>query len=245
MGLLIGFLCMFALYMLWLRFFINSLFEKYAYFQKPECTDNPKYPAFTRSDYLLWSRCKLYLGGIFLLPIRCFFITGLILMGFLELLLISVIFRVKDFTQPQSSAFLRISKFFLRLNCRLILFFFGFYYIPTRTIPSAGSEYLRAGPDAPNAIIVSNHISFIDVFFFLSQARPVCFVSNQLVKGYPLVGLIAQIIQCVFVNRKVKESKINCLADIQRRSEHLAQNPKSRIGKSRIFWPLGARARAD
>lgn len=227
MSLLAGFMCMFALYAVWLLYFVRSLFEKYSYIGKPECINNPNYPAFTRADYANWSKTKLYLGGIFLLPIRAVLISGLILLTFLELLLVSIVFRVKDFAGAQSPAYLKVSKFFLRINCRLILFLFGFYYIPTTTIKSAGSEYLRPVPDTPGAIIVSNHISFIDIYFFLSQARPVCFVSNQLVRGYPLVGLIAQIIQCVFVNRKVKESKIKCLADIRKRSQDLLENPKS------------------
>jgi 1-acyl-sn-glycerol-3-phosphate acyltransferase len=84
-------------------------------------------------------------------------------------------------------------------------------------------------PESKHAIIISNHMSFMDIFYFLSQSRPVCFVSNHLVIKYPLVGKIAQIIQCVFVNRKEKESKIKCLNDLKERAENLRQLPDSNL----------------
>ena len=224
---LVEFLFMYFLYAIWMFYFVNNLFQKYSFLSKPECILNDKYPAFTRSDYHKWSKCKMFFCGLILLPIRVIAITGIVIIAFLELKFIVLIFGIKDFNLPQNPKFLKISKLCLRINCRLILLFFGFLWIPKKTIKSNTPSYFTKLPESDNAIIVSNHISFIDIFFHLSHSTPVCFVSNQLVINYPLVGMIAQIIQCVFVDRRNKQSRQKCISDLKQRSDKLANNPES------------------
>lgn len=179
----------------------------------------------------------MFLCGITLLPFRGLLISATIILTFLELKFIVLIFGIRDFTLPQNPMFLKISKWCLRINCRIILFCFGFYYIPKILIKAKEQSYFKSMPDSPNAILVSNHISFIDIYFFLCQSRPVCFVSNQLVINYPLVGTIAQIIQCVFVNRKNKQSRIKCIEDLKKRSDQLNENPESNL-QNFFYFPI-------
>ena len=233
----IQFLCMYLLYGVWLIFFINYFFEKNSFLGKPEALTSPKYAAFTRSDYPKWNKTKMFFCGLFLLPIRGVAVPLLILFTFLELKLMTVIFSVKDYSQPQNPVFLKLCKWCLRINCRLILFFFGYYYIPKSVVKSEGSEYLEVVPETQDAIIISNHVSYIDIFYLLSQARNVCFVSNQLVRHYPLVGMVAEIIQCIFVDRKKKDSKINAIKNIEQRVEALKQSPKSKRPIYRFYIP--------
>ena len=224
---LIPFACLYLLYAIWLYYMVNNLHSKYSFLNNEECIRNDKYPAFTRDDYVNWNKVKFYFCGLFLLPIKAALMCTLILMAFLLLSLFSMLFGIKDFSKPQNSCYLKFAKLTLRLFCRLLLLGFGFFWLSKDQIKSNGNSYLKKMPESKHAIIISNHTSFVDILYLLSQSRPVCFVSNHLVIKYPLVGKIAQIIQCVFVDRKLKESKIKCLNDLKERSENLRQCPDS------------------
>lgn len=55
--------------------------------------------------------------------------------------------------------------------------------------------------------IISNHTSWLDIIFFLSQELP-SFVSNAGVKKIPMVSKIAILIQCIFVNRSAAKEDL-------------------------------------
>lgn len=61
----------------------------------------------------------------------------------------------------------------------------------------------QEGPDPPFAAIVGNHSSPVDIFLCMSHYFP-SFLSKTAVAKYPLIGPIAQCMDCVFVDIKSK-----------------------------------------
>jgi len=57
----------------------------------------------------------------------------------------------------------------------------------------------------PDCIVVSNHVSFYDILYFLSAFAPP-FVAKQGVKDIPFVGFIAEMMECIFVDRENRTS---------------------------------------
>lgn len=85
--------------------------------------------------------------------------------------------------------------FLIRYGARLLLLFVGFIWIEEEnriTVP-------------PDCIVVSNHVSFYDILYFLSAFAPP-FVAKQGVKQIPFVGFIAEIMECIFVDREKRTS---------------------------------------
>ena len=114
---------------------------------------------------------------------------------------------------------------------RIILFLWGYFYIQYKKqeIDISLYPYFELIDDVKEATVICNHTAFVDIMFFLAQSRPVCFISNEAVKNYPFVGIIAKTIQCVFVNRISKESRAKCFEDLKERVKNAQENPKSRF----------------
>ena len=231
-------LCCLWMWLLFLVLFINYIFEKYHFLKQTKRMSSFNLPAFSREDYPKWSKCSFILTGFLLAPIRIAGILKCILLIFIQLKILSWIFCVNDFSKAQSPMFLKLGKLTLRFYCRLILFLFGYWWIPSSKLEPCEENFegLECLPESSKAVIVCNHVSFIDIFYLLSQDRPVCFVSNALVKDFPLVGMISRIMQCVFVERKSKESRAKCFSDMKSRIKNIAKQPKCKHIWSRVLY---------
>src|SRR6185437_2680238 len=67
-------------------------------------------------------------------------------------------------------------------------------------------------------LFVSNHVSWSDILV-IGSLTPVAFVAKSEVRGWPLVGITAQIQRTVFVDRKRRHQTGNANAEIARRLE--------------------------
>jgi 1-acyl-sn-glycerol-3-phosphate acyltransferase len=63
---------------------------------------------------------------------------------------------------------------------------------------------------------VCNHMSYLDVFAVGSD-RPSAFLSNNEVKGWPVVGWLASLGGTVFVNRKSKRAALDAMREIEQK----------------------------
>jgi lyso-ornithine lipid O-acyltransferase len=57
------------------------------------------------------------------------------------------------------------------------------------------------GEPPPSGLIVSNHLSYLDIFV-LSAIAPTVFVSNHEVGSWPVAGMLAQLAGTVFIDRR-------------------------------------------
>lgn len=69
-------------------------------------------------------------------------------------------------------------------------------------------------PPAPGTavLLLSNHVSWLDIPVLAAQ-HPLSFIAKSEVAGWPLVGLLARMQRCVFVDRsrKVATSEVNAI----------------------------------
>jgi 1-acyl-sn-glycerol-3-phosphate acyltransferase len=115
--------------------------------------------------------------------------------------------------------------------CRTILFLAGFYWITYKKQKprNYNTAYFDNLGEVPYATYISNHISWIDIVFYLAHPKSFGFISNHKVKDFCFVGAIATIIQCIFVDRSSKQSKQQCFVDLKERIENIKENPTGNI----------------
>ena len=66
-----------------------------------------------------------------------------------------------------------------------------------------------------NYLIVSNHISWLDIFL-INSTCPIVFVSKQSVSNWPFIGLLAKATDTIFIDRK----KISKIKETTKKIEH-------------------------
>lgn len=79
---------------------------------------------------------------------------------------------------------------------------------------------MGTGQSTTNALIVGNHLSYLDVLVHASL-WPSCFVTSVEIKNTPLLGQIARLAGCVFVERRNRE---NLDIEIASLTENLKHN---------------------
>ncbi|MEO1687688.1 MAG: 1-acyl-sn-glycerol-3-phosphate acyltransferase [Pseudomonadota bacterium] len=93
----------------------------------------------------------------------------------------------------------------------------------------AGLTVTRVGePMREGGALVSNHVSWSDIFVLVGQAR-MTFVSKAEVRGWPGVGLIAGLCDTVFIERRRSAAKAQ--------TEEMAR--RVRRGERLVFFPEG------
>jgi lysophosphatidylcholine acyltransferase/lyso-PAF acetyltransferase len=92
---------------------------------------------------------------------------------------------------------------------RMALFVIGFYSIPVK-FPKSKSDTLRKLP----RIIISNHISFLDGFFFAFFCFPSIAMKKEL-QEIPLIGRIFLAFEAIFIDRSSAEGRKKAFQDIQ------------------------------
>lgn len=80
----------------------------------------------------------------------------------------------------------------LHWTCKLILRFLGI-------------ELVQSGVPPQHGLLVSNHLSYLDILIYAASA-PCVFVSKVEVRSWPLIGLAASCCGTVFIDRSSKAS---------------------------------------
>lgn len=177
-----------------------------------------KYQPFARFDRHQWNHLEIYFCAIFLLPIRLTLTMIFIIIYYLIIVLCGLIWpNYNKQTRIQRT----IIQFGGNLFSRLILYCAGFYWI------SKNRGYIKdflPGYYAKNIIkkapfIVSNHYSWLDIFYFISSRHFPSFLSKKDVENYPMVGKIAKGLQSVFVSRDNRLNKNEIIERIEERAE--------------------------
>lgn len=96
---------------------------------------------------------------------------------------------------------------------RRILAMAGVKTAYTGSLPKSMLEY-GLTEEAPGEIIVSNHISWVDIFS-LDSAVASRFVAKAEIANWPIFGKIAQAIGTLFINRSSKRAILQINTDIQ------------------------------
>jgi lysophosphatidylcholine acyltransferase / lyso-PAF acetyltransferase len=109
----------------------------------------------------------------------------------------------------------RIVVYPIRIFARLLLFFAGFYWIPT-------TEHKPQFP-RPN-IIIANHISFYDGIKILAD-RGCCFAAKKELFSWPIIGSLLKALQCLPIDRNTAHGRKQAVEDLKERAGNLAWPP--------------------
>lgn len=187
-----------------------------------------KYDCFARKDIAQWNHLEMYFVAVFLFPIRLFtFLGSLSLCAVLANIALIGYNPEKKLPELRRS-FIRAS---VRAAVRTCLFALGFYRIDrvVKDIASIDPTYKpdpkKEGQPAP--IVVSNHISWTDIFVCSLFPEGPSFLAKSDVKKYPLFGTIATAIQTLFVARESKEQRGDIVARLKERCENFQKDPSA------------------
>jgi lysophosphatidylcholine acyltransferase/lyso-PAF acetyltransferase len=144
----------------------------------------------------LVSYVRLTLGVLLFLPVRLLLSVGTLLLAWLLIFLATLgVSRASLGTRPLPRWRRRLVFGVLRLFSRFLLFVFGFWHLCE--YGDLGSRHDLSG----SCIIVSNHVSFFDILYFIYAFAP-AFVAKREVLSLPFVGTIAAAMQSIFVDRE-------------------------------------------
>jgi len=186
-----------------------------------------KYDPFARKDVDKWNKFEIYFCGIFLFPLRmivmivctvtCAIITKIALLG----------------VDPDKEELSRFRRALIKSSTntlpRVILFFGGFYNIKVKRqfLSDIDPTYPRVqvlkNQNKKPAIIISNHVSFWDIFVHMCMSDSASIVGKKEVKHYPLIGNIARSIQCIWVEREKRDQKDSIMEAIKERVKNIEE----------------------
>lgn len=136
-----------------------------------------------RLDYKNWNYVEFYLCGIFLLPLK-------IPLGLIGATISYLAARIK-LLLPDTPLTRKLFYFISGVGSRIILFSAGFYLI--KKIKKKISDFLPNYQEIQNIkkmkkmrncvqiapILVSNHVTWIDFFYFLSTREAICYLAKD------------------------------------------------------------------
>jgi 1-acyl-sn-glycerol-3-phosphate acyltransferase len=104
-----------------------------------------------------------------------------------------------------------------------------------RLLSILGLRLELVGELAPGALLVSNHVSWIDIFA-INAARPSAFVAKSEIAGWPLAGWLCRKTDTIFIER-----------GSHRHAQHVAHDMARRLaaGESIAFFPEGTTTEGD
>lgn len=203
----------------WHRVFKNG----FDYILKEDQEYAKKFAPFRRTDLLKWNRLEIYICATFLLPSRA---LGSLIFTLMAGICNTIIVFGADLNKelsPVRRTLVRVNSY---LFPRLIFWCWGFYWIEKKyhRIADLDPTYPKdqKNPSIKAPVIVSNHISFIDIVYYLTSRYCPGFLSKAGVAKVPIVGKIAKARQSLFVERADRTQKDAILDDLKRRVEDIA-----------------------
>jgi len=99
---------------------------------------------------------------------------------------------------------------------------------------------VQGQPPMPPFILVSNHLSYVDIVTLMS-VLPAVFVAKSEVAGWPLLGQLSRVASTIFVDRQNRKDVVRVNADIDRilaRGEGLIMFPEGTSSRGRDVLPF-------
>lgn len=87
--------------------------------------------------------------------------------------------------------------------------------LAARLVKLLGIRMTREGTPPPGGLLVSNHLSYLDIITVCSQS-PVVFVSKKEVRDWPWIGLLAAMGGTLFIDREQRRDVERMGTEIQR-----------------------------
>lgn len=173
------------------------------------------YPEFRRYDELSFYR--IFIGMLFLFWIR---FSIIICLNFIMFISVKVLFwNENSKITPMQMKLLKILNKFI-MGCAFLVS--GIFIDENKLIDNeVYSKYLGPGVyenfDKDYSVIISNHISWVEILYYMRRYSA-GFISKASVRDFFMIGLIAQKIDCLFLDRTNKEERDNVVRIINFRN---------------------------
>ncbi|KAL6504399.1 Lysophospholipid acyltransferase lpeat1 [Orobanche gracilis] len=134
-----------------------------------------------------------------------------------------------------------------RFLSRVMLFVFGFYWICenskcTEVDAQLSRELGQSEEVGRPGVIISNHVSYIDILYHMSSSFP-SFVAKRSVAKLPLVGLISKCLGCVYVQRELKSSDSKGVSAVI--TERIREAHQNKSAPKMMLFPEGTTTNGD
>ncbi|XP_020108342.1 lysophospholipid acyltransferase LPEAT1 isoform X2 [Ananas comosus] len=123
-----------------------------------------------------------------------------------------------------------------RFLSRVMLFVFGFCWIREYDLRSEDERGELSEESERPGVIVSNHISHLDILYHMSSSFP-SFVAKRSVARLPLVGLISKCLGCVYVQRESKTSDFKGVSGVV--TERIREAHENKLSPMMLLFPEG------
>ncbi|VFQ62383.1 unnamed protein product [Cuscuta campestris] len=133
-----------------------------------------------------------------------------------------------------------------KLLSRATLFIFGFYSIRETHRDSDLNSKLNNEEQVPEperpGVIVSNHVSYLDILYHMSSSFP-SFVAKRSVAKLPLVGLISKCLGCVYVQRESRSPDFKGVSGVV--NERIKEAYQNKFAPIMMLFPEGTTTNGD
>lgn len=210
------------------RWLHKSLNSDLAYFYTIDPNNLPEqYKPFARFDRKKWNHFEMYFCAMFLFSIRMFFMIIFTISYYIVIKICSYIW--KSTTSEQTALQRFVIKNSGNIFSRGILFCAGFYHIPHKKdlISNYLPDYpIKESKNIKAPIIVSNHYSWLDIYYFIASKFCPSYLSKKEVVNYPFIGVIAKGLQTVFVSRESEVDRNIVISALTERCDNIIAGKK-------------------
>lgn len=162
-----------------------KIFKKYS--KRKQFAVAEEWKGLVRDDYQNWNKVKILLGALVIFPYKVAILVHIII--FSVLMTIHVFFlkiqpKLHPFARPVFNKWQR--------------FILGFVY-------DIKDDF--KDKQIKNAIVVSNHVCWFDVFYLMCGSFPLSFIAKEQVGSMPGIGTVAKAMNSIFIKRKSVEDR--------------------------------------
>lgn len=207
--------------------YYDHFFQRNKFLSFAVVSNNAEFPEFSRNDYRKWSRARFTVCGTFLLPFRLCFLLFVIFGGACVIYLLSLIERLCARWEGARSFIKKCGRFTIRSGMKVVLFVMG-VRVTRSTVelnPQNYPQLIVGGAENTAHVSISNHITWIDIFYLLSILPP-GFLAKSSVKRVPCVSFIARYLNSLFVEREQRSDRSQTIQALKSRSEEMKRRPQ-------------------
>lgn len=216
-------------YAIWMASFVRrQLGPGLKYLHKEDPSLGEKYDCFRRKDIGKWNKFEIYFCALFFFPLKVmiFFVGSL--MGSITLGFFTMCHNPSKGYSCLRRTLIKTSAYFWS---RIALYGLGFLWIKRVNLnisdydPSYPRDAAQTHNNQKAPIVVSNHVSFIDIFLYMCCREVPSFLAKAEIKKYPIFGSGATALGTIFLQRDSKDKRDDVTTQIEKRIEDFGNSP--------------------
>lgn len=186
--------------------------------------ERKKFAGYERNDRHRLSYVRTGLGGFFLLPWRMIVAFSLLISnGVTGWLLFRFLGAGGDTAPARERLVRKLIGYVAHLHCRFLFCVMGVYRIQEVYLGSRQDPTKR--PIDQPRILVSNHVSCLDIPYFI-RACCAAFVAKKSLSAAPFIGIAANSLECIYVDRESAQDRRLALEKIRKRQLECCKDPE-------------------